>query len=32
MWVSSVTMRRCVVAFGALVGLLAARQEAFGQG
>lgn len=32
MWVSSGTMRSCVVAFGALVGLLAARQEAFGQG
>jgi hypothetical protein len=32
MWVSSVTTRRCVVTLGALVGLLAVRQEAYGQG
>jgi hypothetical protein len=32
MWVSLVTSRRWVVALGALVGLLATRQEAFGQG
>ena len=32
MWVSLASSRRWVVAFGALVGSLAARQEAFGQG
>jgi hypothetical protein len=32
MWVSLASSRRWVVALGTLVGLLAARQEAFGQG